>query len=234
MDYDWASKATDHFKRKSWVYSLLLGIALGVFLCLKTEIRDISVTPSGGLDMKMRDQNDLEHFRSVWEDEDRRQILISLIAGKGFYSANNPLVVSAITKMCETIPREPFEEYLKLSQECAEKEVPKLLRDLQKRGVPPFHPVGRIVNISVPEENDQPPVGNASTCLDGELYRRSIRLVNRLTHRTVTVLADRHYGNGVGCGPPFGTGDLQLNVKDALLLFDGPIGRIEKILAIAD
>lgn len=234
MSYDWAGTMVNHFKRKGWLYSLFLGVAIGVALCLKAEIRDFSFTPTGGIDMKMREQNDLEHFRSVWEDEDRREFYVSLIAGKGFYSAEDPRVVSAIIETCKPIPQEPVEEYLALSQECAEKEVPRLLRELERRGGPPFHPVGLVVKIGVPEAKDQPPVGNATTCLDGGLYRRSVRLVNRVDGRSVTVLADRHYGKGIGCGTAFATGDLQLNIQDATSLFDGPLDRLETALAVAN
>ena len=182
----------------------------------------------------MREQNDIEYFNSVWEDSDRLKIHLLLLAEKGVYRADDPRLVSAIVELCEPIPQGPLDEHLALSQKCANKPVPKLLRDLKQRGSPPFHPVGRFVSIGVPGKDDQPRIGKASTCLNGELYRRKLRLVNTDNEKTVTVLADRHYGEGVGCGSTFGTADLQLNVDDALSLFDGPLDRLETALAVVN
>ena len=142
-----------------------------------------------------------------------------------------PLYPPRFADLCEPIPQEPLEEYLRLSLECAEKEVPKRLRELERRGQPPFNQVGFNVRVSVPQEGDQPKPGKANTCLDGDLYKRSIRLVNTVDDRTVTVLADSHYGKGIGCGQASGTGHLQLNVQDALMLLDAPLEKFEIALA---
>ena len=98
-------------------------------------------------------------------------------------------LVSAIVELCEPIPQGPLDEHLALSQKCANKPVPKLLRDLKQRGSPPFHPVGRFVSIGVPGKDDQLRIGKASTYLNGELYRRKLRLVNTDNEKTVTVLS---------------------------------------------
>lgn len=185
-------KIIGHIKKYSWRYVFVLGFVVGLLFCLRAEIRNFSFDPkTGHLDVEMREQNDIEYFNSVWEDSDRLKIHLLLLAEKGVYRADDPRLVSAIVELCEPIPQGPLDEHLALSQKCANKPVPKLLRDLKQRGSPPFHPVGRFVSIGVPGKDDQPRIGKASTCLNGELYRRKLRLVNTDNEKTVTVLADR-------------------------------------------
>lgn len=214
--------------RQHWpIYSAFTGgVALALFICFFLDIQSFSVDTTGGINVTTREQNDAEFIASAWEDADRRAILISLLGTRGVYQAEDPDVVDAIIDLCDPIPREPLEEHLALAQECAEKPVPSRLRNLARQGDPPFHPAGRMVRIGVPD--DEPPVGTANACQNGEWYRRRIELANRLDGRTVIVFASGHYGRGV-CG--VGTADLQLNAEDALSILDPPLDTFETAVA---
>ena len=225
-------KVKEHLSRKKGFYWFVLGFVLGLILCSFAEIRNISVGPTGGVDVQMRDQNDPEHFRSVWENADRKSLLLSLLAERGVYPADDPNVVKAISELCAPIPKEPLTEFLSAAEDCAEKPVPKLLRQLAEKKKLPFHPVGRTVRVGVPSPTDQPKVGSANTCLEGEFYRRQVLLTNPRNGRQVAVRADRHYGEGIFCGALVGAADLQLNEKDAFAIFDGPLNKFEEALAL--
>ena len=103
--------------------------------------------------------------------------------------------------------------------------MPARLRNLARQSDPPFHLAGRIVRIGVPD--NEPPVGTANACQNGEWYRRRIELANRLDGRTVIVFASGHYGRGVCVG----TADLQLNAEDALSILDPPLDKFEEAVA---
>ena len=226
------SRVVTHFKGKLWAYTLVAGIVVGLCLCLFTEIRNFSFDAStGSLSVNMRDQNDLENFQLVWGNEDRREIYMSLLAREGIYTTGDPRIVDAITNLCDPIPSEPLDAYLSAARDCAEKPVPKLLRELAQHKKPPFHPAGSVVSIGVPDKVDQPSAGGANTCLNGEWYRRRVSLINPLNGRQVIVLATGHYGQGI-CGPVVGAADFQINEKDAFSIFDGPINKFEEVVAV--
>ena len=226
------SRVVTRFKGKLWAYTLVAGIVVGLCLCLFTEIRNFSFDAStGSLSVNMRDQNDLENFQLVWGNEDRREIYMSLLAREGIYTTGDPRIVDAITNLCDPIPSEPLDAYLSAARDCAEKPVPKLLRELAQHKKPPFHPAGSVVSIGVPDKVDQPSAGGANTCLNGEWYRRRVSLINPLNGRQVIVLATGHYGQGI-CGPVVGAADFQINEKDAFSIFDGPINKFEEVVAV--
>ena len=226
------SRVVTHLKGKLWVYAFVSGVVVGLCFCLFTEIRNFSFdTSTGSLSVSMRDQNDLENFRLVWGDEDRREIHMALLAREGVYTTGDPRIVDAITNLCDPIPSEPLAAYLSAARDCAEKPVPKLLRELAQQEKPPFHPAGSVVSIGVPDKADQPPAGRANTCLNGVWYRRRVLLTNPLNGRQVIVHATGHYGQGI-CGPVVGAADFQINEEDAFSIFDGPINKFEKVVAV--
>ena len=221
-----------HLKRFSWLYTGATGFVIGLIVCLVTDIGTFSFDPAtGAIDVSMRDHNDIEHFRSVREDEDRWGIYVSLLANEGIYAPDDRRIVDAITELCDEIPSEPLEAYLSAARDCAEKPVPARLRQLVQQQAPPFHPAGRVVTIGVPDQDDQPPVEGANACQGGEWFRRRVLLTNPLNGRQITVLASGHYGQGI-CGPVVGAADLQLNEEDAFSIFDGPLDKFEEAVAI--
>ena len=226
------SRVVTHLKGKLWAYTFVAGVVVGLCLCLFTEIRNFSFDAStGNLSVNMRDQNDPENFQLVWGDEDRREIYMALLAREGVYTTGDPRIVDAITNLCDPIPSEPLDAYLSAARDCAEKPVPKLLRELAQQEKPPFHPAGSVVSIGVPDKADQPPAGRANTCLNGVWYRRRVLLINPLNGRQATVHATGHYGQGI-CGPVVGAADFQINKEDALSIFDGPINKFEEVVAV--
>ncbi len=221
-----------NLKKYSWAYCSAAGFVFGMFLCLMTDIRNFSFDPAtGSLNVIMREQNDREYFQSVREDDDRWGIFISLLANEGIYPTDDTRIVDAITALCDPIPNTPLAAYLSAARACAEKPVPARLRQLAQQQDPPFHPAGRVVATGVPDQADQPPVGGANTCQNGEWYRRRILLTNPLDGRQVTVFASGHYGQGI-CGPVVGAADIQLNEEDAFSIFDGPLNKFEEAVAI--
>ena len=91
------------------------GVGLALFICFFLDIQSFSIDTTGGFNVTTREQNDAEFVESAWEDADRRAILISLLATRGVYRAEDPRVVDAITGLCDPIPREPLEEHLALA-----------------------------------------------------------------------------------------------------------------------
>ena len=203
-----------------------LGFVVGAVVFSFADIQNVEIDPSGGFNVTTRTPNDVEYLQTVWEDADRRAILVSVLAERGLFLADDIRVVEAITNICDPIPTEPLDARLAASQACAEQPVPTRLRALARQGDPPFHPAGSIVRIGVPE--DQPPIGTANACQNGAWYRRRIELANIRDGRTVIVFASGHYGRGV-CG--VGTADLQLNTEDALAILDSPLDTFEEAVA---
>ncbi len=208
------------------------GFVVGILVCLITDIRSFSVDPTtGSIEFRTREPNDVEYIQSAWEDAARRQILLGTLANQGVFAVDDPRIAAAIENLCEPIPRTPLEAYLSAAIKCAEQPVPNALRQLARQKSPPFHTSGRVVTIGVPDTNDQPSVGRANTCQNGEWFRRRVLLTNPLNGFQVTVDATGHYGQGI-CGPIVGAPDIQLNEGDALSIFDGPIDKFEEAVAI--
>ena len=217
-------------RSKRWLASkpaICLGsIAIGVVVCSFADIQNVEIDPSGGVNLTTRTPNDVAYLQTAWEDADRRAILVSVLAERGLFLADDIRLVEAITNICDPIQLEPLDAHLAAAQACAEQLVPARLRALARQGDPPFHPAGSIVRIGVPE--DQPPIGTANACQNGAWYRRRIELANIRDGRTVIVFASGHYGRGV-CG--VGTADLQLNAEDALAILDSPLDTFEEAVA---
>ena len=201
------------------VYCSIAGFVVGILVCLITDIRSFSVDPTtGSIEFRTREPNDVEYIQSAWEDAARRQILLGTLANQGVFAVDDPRIAAAIENLCEPIPSTPLEAYLSAAIKCAEQPVPNALRQLARQKSPPFHTSGRVVSIGVPDTNDQPSVGRANTCQNGEWFRRRVLLTNPLNGFQVTVDATGHYGQGI-CGPIVGAPDIQLNEGDALSIF---------------
>lgn len=218
-------------KPKITVSGLVLGFAIGLAVSSFLNVERISFLD---IEMDFREVDDIQYLERVWEDETRRENYLVLLAGKGVFLPSNPTVVDSIATLCDEIPRRPLEDYLAAAQTCADKPVSHALRELAQKQEPPFHPIGRMVTIGVPESSDQPPTGGANTCQNGDWFRRHVTLTNTLDGRQITVHATGHYGSGIICGSIVGAADLQLNEHDALQILDGPLGKFEQVLAVIE
>lgn len=209
--------------------TLFVGVIIG--LSVSGVLDEASYTADGGFSLTTREVDDPTFLRTIWEDEDRKEAFIALLATRGFFQASDTNLVPAIVGLCDEIPNEPLDAYLAAAQRCAEEPVPAALRELARRSRPPFHFSGKPVRIGVPSEGDQPLVGRANVCRNGDWYRETVVLTNPDDGREVEVHAGGHYGLGI-CGPQVGTADFQLNEADALSILDGPLAKLEDAIAV--
>ena len=163
----------------------------------------------------------------TYTDSFARGGLMVWLASKQIFEAADPELVEAIaTKVCAPIPEDDWEARLRLGRDCAGKPVVAELRRRADRRRTPFHYIGDIVTIGVPDT--RPPQGGAYACRDGVFWRRSVRLTNlNDNQRFVEVEVTGHYP----CTDPTAP-QIQLSEEDAVSLFGGPTRKIEQAEAI--
>ena len=129
---------------------------------------------------------------------------------------------------CDSIPEAPLADRLDALERCASKPGNRNLRylALTERGYP-FHNVGVLLRVSVPEEQDWPPPGKASVCTD--LYGSRLELVNPKINMSIFVNASQR----IECSTIRGIGtQIHLNPVNARELFDHTLRGIDTLYAI--
>ena len=149
------------------------------------------------------------------------------LARKQIFGAEDVRLVDAIVNdVCKPIPEEDREERLRVGRNCANVPVVAELRRRSDRRRPPFHYIGDIVTIGVPDDRLQK--GRAAACTDGVFWRQTVRLTNLAnSQRSVTVEVSGHYP----CADPSAP-EIQLNEGDAVSLFGGSTRKYEQAEAI--
>ncbi len=175
-------------------------------------------------DMEIKHEELLE---LTYSDSFARGGLIDWLASKNIFEVANPQLVEAITNdVCEPIPEDDREERLRLGRDCANRPVVAELRRRADRRRTPFHYIGDIVTIGVPDL--RPPPGRAYACRDGVFWRRHVRLTNLIDNaRFINVEVTGHYP----CTDPTAPA-IQLSEEDAVALFGGPTQKYEQAEAI--
>ncbi len=145
------------------------------------------------------------------------------------YQLQDESLVSAIASdLCEPIPKQPLEERLTKSEECAKKKVPEGLRTLVRDHKPPFHYVGFKARLGVPGEEDRPAIGRANVCKEGGLLDKTLEVINKSSGRTIQVKATGSYTcTGFSKFP-----DLQLSAEDAEKLFGYKVVKPEGVVVV--
>ena len=205
------------------LYSVFCGMALmGIiwFAMLDDNSRLLKVSIGEATLQMQADNMEIKHeelLEATYKDEFARGGLMDWLASKQIFEADNPELVEAITtRACAPIPQDNREERLRLGRECANAPVVAELRRRADRRRPPFHYIGDIVTIGVPDA--RPPRGRASACTDGVFWRRNVRLTNLIDNqRFIDVEVTGHYP----CTDPTAP-QIQLNAEDAVSLFGGP------------
>ena len=218
-----------------WAFGgLFLGMVLvGVVWFARSSdssrLLKVSVGPAT-LEMQA-DNMEIRHeelLDSMYTNRFTRGGLMAWLASKQIFAAADPSLVEAIaTEVCERLPGDNREERLRLGRDCAGKEVVAELRRRADNRMTPFHYIGDVVTIGVPEV--RPPNGRAFACRDGVFWRRTVRLTNlKDNQKFVRVEVDAgHYPCAGGTAP-----QIQLSEEDAISLFGGPTRRIEEAEAI--
>ena len=215
------------------IYSVFCGMALmGIiwFAMSADNSRQLKVS-IGEASLEMQADNmEIKHeelLELTYEDRFARGGLMDWLASKQIFKAADPELVEAIaTEVCAAIPEDDREERLRLGRDCASRPVVAELRRRADRRKTPFHYIGDIVTIGVPEI--RPPKGRAYACRDGVFWRRTVRLTNlNENQRFVSVEVAGHYP----CADPTAP-QIQLSEEDAVSLFGGPTRKIERAEAI--
>ena len=164
-----------------------------------------------------------ELLELTYTDDFARGGLMDWLASKLIFEAANPELIEAIaTKVCAPIPEDDREARLRLGRACANAPVVAELRRRADRRRTPFHYIGDIVTIGVPD--DRPLPGRANACRDGVFWRRDVRLTNLIDNqRFIDVAVTGHYP----CTDPTAP-QIQLSAEDAVSLFGGPTQKYEQ------
>ena len=196
-----------------------LGVIFGVvgaFWVLDTdETRNLSIQfPTGGsIELSAEADGSIDHaavLERIYSREFSRSGMLSWLQSKQVYSLDDWNLPDALAELCGASREE--------REACVEITVIEDLRVKMLSHSPPFHYVGEDVEIGVPNQEDQPPMGRAHACAGGPWSGRRIELSSPATGNSVEVVADA----GVyTCTGEVRTPELQLNFEDADRLFGG-------------
>lgn len=216
------------------LYSVFCGMALMgiIWFAMSADSSRLLKVSIGEATLEMQADNmEIQHEELLdltYEDRFARGGLMAWLVSKQIFEAADPELVEAIaTKVCEPVPEDDdWEERLRLGRDCASRPVVAELRRRADRRRTPFHYIGDIVTIGVPD--NRPPQGRAYACRDGVFWRRTVRLTNlNDNQRSVSVEVTGHYP----CTDPTAP-QIQLSEEDAISLFGGPTRKIERAEAI--
>ena len=213
-----------------------LGLAVGFLICWGWQgmsSQTVAISFPGGFSLDLQAEgNQMSHvavLEQMYAEEFSRAGLEDWLEEKSIYQISNRAVASALPSLCEEMSaQDPLQERLRKQQACAEIDVIRDLRALARNRDVPFHYVGQEIRIGVPTEDDQPDPGRASACSEGEWHGQDIELTNPLNEQQITILSSGSYR----CTGVLGTADLQLNVGDAIGLFDGALDKYEVAVAV--
>ena len=152
------------------------------------------------------------------------------LAERDMYSIHDRRLVGALnSRLCKPIPDHATTDEKRRSDElCADNDVVRDINELKRRRERPFHYVGTLIRVGVPEE--QPPRGTANVCKESELVGNQIQLTEeRRRLNTIEVRATGVYA----CTGYVRYPDIQINADDARALFDRPPGEYEQAIAVA-
>ena len=214
-------------------YSVFFGMALMgiIWFAMSDDSSRLLKVSIGEATLEMQADNmEIKHeelLELTYTDSFARGGLMDWLASKQIFEAADPELVEAITtKVCAPIPEDDLEARLRLGRDCANKPVVAELRRRADRRRTPFHYIGDIVTIGVPDA--RPPQGRAYACRDGVFWRRNVRLTNMNDNqRFVSVDVTGHYP----CADPTAP-QIQLSAEDAVSLFGGPTQKYEQAEAI--
>ena len=224
----------DHLKKWNHLYSILVGMALmGIiwFGMSNANSKQLKIS-IGDASLEMQAENmEIRHeelLDMVYADNFARGGLIEWLANKQIFEVANPDIVDVIaTKVCAPIPEDDWEMKLHFGRDCAEKPIVAELRRRADHRRVPFHYIGDIVTVGVPE-NPRPSQGRAYACRDGIFWGKNVRLTNlNDNQRVVNVEVIGYYA----CTDPTAP-KIQLGEEDAIVLFEGPTRKIERAEAI--
>ena len=179
------------------------------------ETRNLSIQfPTGGrIELSAEADGAIDHaavLEQIYSREFSRSGMLNWLQSKQVYSLDSRELPDALAAPCGTSQVE--------REACISIPVLQDLRDRVLSHSPPFHYVGEDVEIGVPNQEDQPPVGRAHACAGGRWSGRRIELSIPAAGNSLEVLADA----GVyTCTGEVRTPDLQLSFEDADLLFGG-------------
>ena len=228
-----ASQPVQQRKFAPYVWGAVIGSALAWTICTLTSgasSQSFSVAFAGasveiraeGMEVKHEDL-----LNRIYGEDFARAGLLGWLERKDIFLVSDPNLVAGLVEFCGDIPTKPLQARLESGRACAAKPVVAGLRDLSDRRLPPFHYIGEIVRIGVPEEADRPPDGRANACRNGTFWRREVELTNPVNRKKITVEASGHYP----CADP-STADIQLSEADALELFETPTQKYEQAIAV--
>ena len=168
-------------------------------------------------------------LKDIFPQQFSKDGLMGWLADKNIFAFEDERLVKALNeRLCEAIPEQPLDRKIKAAQDCANLPVATRLRELADKKWIPFHYVGVVVNVGVPEREDQPQIGQASVCASSALRDERVELTNSRTGNRIEVQATGRYTcTGFTTYP-----DIQLNFEDAGKLFSEPLGKYQEAVAV--
>ena len=198
------------------------------------EEQDISITGPFGVSINAGATNytiDQEQLLTkLYGNEFMRGGLMEWLVSRSVFSLHDPRLAQALNEhLCDEIPDTPLRDKISAGQQCAERAVAQRLRELASRRQVPFHYVGIQIDIGIPADPEhRPATGNANACQEGPFRGQRVELTDPTSGHRLEVLATGRYRcSGVGRAP-----NMQLNARDARILFNGPLQEYQPAIAV--
>jgi hypothetical protein len=228
------------------ILSLFAGVALGVLIMVlighssspaqvkKTNLKITGPKDWGSLDFSV--EGDGVDFEKVlngmfsntfyragalgWLEEKQKIVPLE----------SDSLATKIETDLCDPFPDQPLDLKIRKKRECAAKPAVKGLRDLAFNRKRPFHYVGNVGRMGVPElTQNKPTKGYANACKPGDYYGKRLQIGNPENNAVVEVLANGPYA----CTDAANFPDIQLSPEDARTLFpNAKLGQTEPVVIV--
>ena len=210
-----------------------ISLTAGVAITWMVKPSAVELTFPGGVQMKMDGSQPIAHnelLDKIYSKKFSRDGLMGWLAEKKIYSFDDERLVTALeNSLCSVpFPKKPIKQKADAEEECATKDVAARLRQLAEQKEVPFHYVGGLVTVGVPRRKDQPRLGTAHVCEEGEFRYKKIQLTNPENSQGITI---QTYGK-YPCTGYTGAPDIQLNFEDAQKIFPGPLDRHQTAVAV--
>lgn len=228
---------------KNYLITFLAGLALGVLVMFligspaivtKTTLKIMGPKSWGSLNLSVEGEGvDYEKvLNEMFSNKFFRDGALGWLAKqqKVFPLESEELATKIGTELCEPFPEEPFEVKIRKKKQCADKPGVKQLRELAFGHKTPFHYVGNIGRMGVPERGQNKPTkGNANACKPGDYFAKRLQVGNTANTAMVEVQVSGSYL----CTDASNFPDIQLNPEDARTLFpDAKLNKTEPVVIV--
>lgn len=170
-----------------------------------------------------------ELLEGMFSEGALKDAVMAWLAGKKIFSFDDPRLAEALENdLCAPITGESAKARVAAAEECASKDLAAGLRVLAEQRKVPFHYVGTVVKVGVPNIEDQPVSGRANVCRNSKLRTKKLELFDPQTSGRTEVVASGLYT----CAGYSDYPDIQLNYADAKQLFQNTLDKYQSAVAV--